>query len=170
MKNNDIKFDDWKTRDNLSFQRRKKGYIIVSLVLILSLVLSIVETFFELAAIVAVVIILIAFVTVYIEWLKVKNNHLIIKSNQIEITNRFKKTVIYPINLNELFLELSHSLNYRSGGIVMKFYDSQNKLIVKYEDMLNKTSPFGYEKTDWERAMESLGIKIIDNQELIKKN
>ena len=52
----------------------------------------------------------------------------------------------------------------------MKFYDSQNNLIFKYEDMLNKASPFGCEKTNWEKSLESLGVKIIDNEEIIKNN
>ncbi len=170
MTNSNILFDDWETRQEFSFKRRKKKYIICSFFVGFSLVVSILVMFFELAAIVAVVISLIVFIIVYLEWLKIKNNHLIIKKNQIEITNRYNKTVIYELDINELVLELRHSLNYRSGGIIMKFYDSQNNLIFKYEDMLNKASPFVCEKTNWEKSLESLGAKIIDNEEIIKNN
>lgn len=65
-------------------------------------------------------------------------------------------------------LELRHSFNRRSGGIIMKFYDSKGNLICKYEDMLNRAAPWGFEKTSWERSIEGLGIKIIDAEGIIK--
>lgn len=41
-------------------------------------------------------------------------------------------------------------------------------LICKYEDMLNKAAPWGFEKTSWERSIEGLDIKIIDAEGIIK--
>ena len=168
MLNNSILFDDWQMRRDGVLKYRKRAYTIsLFCISILFLVLS-VGVFFELALMIPLVHALIAITVVFLEWQKVKNNHLIIKSNQIAITNRFNKTTIYKIHIHELTLELRHSFNRRSGGIILKFYDSKGNLICKYEDMLNTAAPWGLEKTKWEKSLEGLGIVIIDTSGIIK--
>ena len=168
MLNNSILFDDWQMRRDGVLKYRTRAYTIsLFCISILFLVLS-VGVFFELALMIPLVLALIAITVVFLEWQKVKNNHLIIKSNQIAITNRFNKTTIYKIHIHELTLELRHSFNRRSGGIILKFYDSKGNLICKYEDMLNTAAPWGLEKTKWEKSLEGLGIVIIDTSGIIK--
>ena len=129
---------------------------------------SLIGVIFEVEILVFMFISLIVFACVNLEWLKIKNSHLIIKSNQIIVTNRFKKTTAFNIDLNNLVIQLSHSFNLRSGGIVMKFYDMNNNLICKYEDMLNFAAPLGEKNTYWEQAILALNVKIIDDFEIIK--
>ena len=129
---------------------------------------SLIGVIFEVEILVFMFISLIVFACVNLEWLKIKNSHLIIKSNQIIVTNRFKKTTAFNIDLNNLVIKLSHSFNLRSGGIVMKFYDMNNNLICKYEDMLNFAAPLGEKNTCWEQAILALNVKIIDDFEIIK--
>ena len=50
----------------------------------------------------------------------------------------------------------------------MKFYDAKGNLICKYEDLFNRTAPWGFEKTNWEKSIEGLGIEIIDASGIIK--
>ena len=165
----DILFDDWKLRHENAFKNRKREYIVVSILLGILLFLSIAALFFEFYLLILLPIVLISILSGWLEWLKIKNNHLIIQNNQIEITDKFNKTRVYEINIKELVIELKHSYN-RSGGIIMKFYDSQHNLICKYEDMLNHAAFLGFEKTNWEIALKALGVPIIDNEEIIKNN
>ena len=168
MLNNNVLFDDWQTRCDGALKRRRGEYTICLICISILFLVSCVGAFFELAVIVFFVISLITLTVLLLEWQKVNNNHLVIKCNQIEITNRFHKTTVYKIHIHELTLELRHSFNRRSGGIIMKFYDSKGNLICKYEDMLNRAAPWGFEKTSWERSIEGLGIKIIDAEGIIK--
>ena len=73
------------------------------------MLVSLIGIFFELGMLVLLFISLIVFANVYLEWLKIKNSHLIIKSNQIMVTNRFNKITVYNINLNNLVIKLCHS-------------------------------------------------------------
>ena len=50
----------------------------------------------------------------------------------------------------------------------MKFYDAKGNLICKYEDLFNRTAPWRFEKTNWEKSIEGLGIEIIDASGIIK--
>ena len=163
-----ILFDDWQTRNDDALKQRRGAYTFCLICLSILFLCSGVGAFFELALIAPLVLSCIALIAVLLEWKKVKNNHLVIKSNRLEITNRFNQTKIYKIHIDELTLELRPSFNKRSGGILMKFYDSKGNLFCKYEDMLNKTAPWGFEKTNWERSIEGLGIEIIDASGIIK--
>ena len=165
---NSILFDDWQTRYAGAYKYRRRAYILSLICTGILLLVSLIGLFFEWAFIVLLAFSLVVLMSSWLEWLKIKNNHLIIKPNQIEITNRFSKTTIYEISIDNLVLELRHSFNLRSGGIILKFYDSKNNFICKYEDMLNGAVPFGVPKSNWERSVESLGIKIIDNEWIIK--
>ncbi len=162
MPNTNILFDDWQTRCDGVLKQRRRAYTFSLISVSILFLASLVGVFFELAIIAPLVISLIALIVVLLEWLKLKDNHLVMKSNQIEITNRFNKTTIYKIHIHELTLDLRHSFNHRSGGIIMEFHDSKGNQICKYEDMLNRTAPWGFEKTSWERSLQGLGIKITD--------
>ena len=168
MENNCILFDDWATRYDTAFNHRKSAYILSLICPGFMLSASIIGLFFDWSLIVMLILSLIVLINVILEWLKIKNSHLVIRENQIEITNRFSKTTIYPINMENIVLELKHSFNRRSGGIIMKFYDSNANLICKYEDMLNSAAPFGVTQTNWEKAITTLGLRIKDPGEIIK--
>ncbi|MBR6800165.1 MAG: hypothetical protein IKM61_00235 [Eubacteriaceae bacterium] len=170
MNNNNetILFDDRRVRTAGAFERRKRDYRICQTSLFILIVISAVCAFLDpYAAIFLLPFALFSYLSVFLEWLKVKNNHLIIRSDRIEITDRFNKTTTCKINLEELILELQQP-NARGRGILMKFYDSKHNLICQYEDMLNFAAPYGQEKTAWERSIEDSGIKIIDNGYVIK--
>lgn len=168
MFNNNILFDDWQTRCDDVLKHRRWAYtfcLIFFNILFLGLVIG---AFFKLYLVVPLVLSFISLIAVLLEWMKVKNNHLVIKSNQLEITNRFNKTKIYKIHIYELSLVLKPPFYQRGGGIIMKFYDAKGNLICKYEDMFNRAAPWGFEKTNWEKSIEGLGIEIIDASGIIK--
>ena len=167
MENKCILFDDWAVRSEAAFRNRKKVYFFCFACISFIIAVSVVGVFFELGLAVVFGISLAVLTSVTFEWLKVKYNHLIIRENQIEITNRFNRTTIYPINISGIFLELKRSLN-RGGGIVMKFYNLKGNLICKYEDMLNEASFFGAEQSDWEKRITALGIQIKDPEQIFK--
>ena len=170
MDSKNILFDDWTTRCDGALKFRKRRYVVGMICTSLLMLVSLIGIFFELGMLVLLFISLIVFADVYLEWLKIKNSHLIIKSNQIIVTNRFNKTTVYNVDLNNLVIKLRHSFNFRSGGIVMKFYDTNNNFICKYEDMLNSAAQLGDTNTTWEKAVLALNIKIIDDFEIIKNN
>ncbi len=168
MEDNIILFDDWKTRHSDVLKNRKKEYMITLIALIFVVLISIIGLFFHWGLIIFLIINLIGMVSIYIEWLKVKNNHLIIENNRIMITNKFNKTYSYDINFDDIILKIKLSFNIRSGGIILEFHDKLGKLICKYKDMLNYASSLGDKKTLWEEKILSLGIKVVDEQEIIK--
>ena len=163
-----ILFNDWETRIPGAIKYRKKNYILSLLCTSVLFVMSIIGCIFYWEVIVFLLISAIVFIDVILEWLKIKNNHLIIKNNQIEITNRFNKIKIYKINIDNVILKIRSSFNRRSGGIIMIFLNQDNRQICKYEDMLNGASPLGDKKTLWEEKILSLGIKVVDEQEILK--
>ena len=167
MNNDNIKFDDWITRYPKALEKRRKDYIICEIPLISMCLFSTIFMFFEFAFVVVLILFIIVTVVVYLEWLKVKNNHLVIRTNQIEITNRFSKKVIYNIDYNNLKIKLERSCK-RGGGILLSFYDSNFNYITRYEDMLNYPTPYGEKRNCWEETIKTLGLEIIDNSEIIK--
>ena len=50
----------------------------------------------------------------------------------------------------------------------MKFYNTNGKLVCKYEDMINTAAPWGQEQTNWEKGLKGLNIKITDVERIIK--
>ena len=165
---NNILFDDWEVRREGCFNRRKKDYNIASVCNGVLCLFSVIGIIFHWGYFVPLALSSIAYLVIWLEWLKIKNNHLVIRSNQIEVTNRFNKTAIYKIQVNELTIELRHSFYARSGGIILLFCNKDMRTIFKYEDMLNYAAPYGFEKTNWEKGIEKLGVKIIDRTEIIK--
>ena len=165
---NNILFDDWEVRREGNFNRRKKAYNIASVCIGVLCLFSVIGMTFHWFCAISLVLSSIIYLFIWLEWLKIKNNHLVIRSNQIEVTNRFNKTAIYKIQIDELTIELRHSFNARSGGIILLFCDKDMRTIIKYEDMLNHAALYGFEKTNWEKGLEKLGVKIIDQTEIIK--
>ena len=165
---NNILFDDWKVRQEGIFNRRKKDYNIGFICVGVLWLFSVVGMMFHWSVAIFLVLSSITYLFIWLEWLKIKNNHLVIRSNQIEVTNRFNKTAIYKVQINELAIELRRSFNARSGGIILLFCDKDMHTIIKYEDMLNHAALYGLEKTNWEKGLEKLGVKIIDQTEIIK--
>ena len=163
-----ILFDDWATRSDGLFNARKLAYVACIICVTLLLIISTIGVFFEWGMIVMLVISLIVIISLILEWLKVKHNHLIIRENQIEITNRFHKNTVYQIKINNIRLELRHAFDRRSGGIIMKFFDLDGNLICKYEDMINHPAPYGATPSDWEKSLWALGIDIRDPQNIIE--
>ena len=164
----EILFDDWETRDVKAVNFNRKMHVFVTIFSLILLLSSIIFLFFIWEFVLLLILSLIVFITNKLEWLKIKNNHIVIKKDYIVITNRFNKSKLYSIDFPNITLELKHSFDYRSGGIILKFYDCNNNLICKYEDMINRASPFGFQESKWERQIKSLGIKIIDPSEIIK--
>ena len=165
---NNILFDDWKVRQEGIFNRRKKDYNIGFICVGVLWLFSVVGMIFHWSVAIFLVLSSITYLFIWLEWLKIKNNHLVIRSNQIEVTNRFNKTAIYKVQINELAIELRRSFNPRSGGIILLFCDKDMRTIIKYEDMLNHAALYGFEKTNWEKGLENLGVEIIDPTEIIK--
>ena len=163
-----ILFDDWKVRREGVFDRRKEEYTISFICVGVLWLFSVVGMIFHWSLAILLVLPSITHLFVWLEWLKIKNNHLVIRSDQIEVTNRFNKTAIYKVQINELTIELRPSFNVRSGGIILLFRDKDMRTIIKYEDMLNHAAMYGFEKTDWEKGLEKLGVKIIDRTEINK--
>lgn len=161
-----ILFNDWETRIPGAIKYRKNNYILSLLCTSVLFVMSIIGCIFYWEVIVLLLITAIVFIAVIFEWLKIKNNHLIIKNNQIEITNRFNKTKIYKISIDNVILEIRSSFNRRSGGIVMIFLNQDNHQICKYEDMLNGASQLGAKKIYGKKKFYHLELKLLMNKKL----
>ena len=86
-------------------------------------------------------------------------------TDSIYVTNRFNNTNEYKVNYKDCILEIKKSAK-RGGGIWMKFYDKNNTLLVKYEDMLNTPTMYGGKLLPWGEAIKSLEIQLIDNGNL----
>ena len=168
MDNSNVLFDDWAVRNKQVYISRRKTYQIVISIFLVFWLFFLVLTIWEWAAVFALPVWTLVITTIFGEWLKVKNNHLVIKTDKIEITNRAKKTTIYHTDISELSLVLAHSFDRRSGGIIMKFYNTNGKLVCKYEDMINTGAPWGQEQTNWEKGLRGLNIKITDVEGIIK--
>ena len=168
MDNSNVLFDDWAVRNKQVYISRRKTYQIVISIFLVFWLFFLVLTIWEWAAVFALPVWTLVIATIFGEWLKVKNNHLVIKTDKIEITNRVNKTTIYHTDIGALSLVLAHSFNRRSGGIIMKFYNTNGKLVCKYEDMINTAAPWGQEQTNWEKGLKELNIKITDAEGIIK--
>lgn len=168
MNHSSVLFDDWAVRSEQAYNSRRRSYLIVMSMLLAFWLLFLVLTIWEWEVVFVLPVWSLVIATVFLEWLKIKNNHLVIKTDKIEITNRFNKTRIYNIHIHELSLKLTPAFDRRSGGIVMKFYNANGKLTCKYEDMINSAAPWGCEQTIWEKSLKGLGIRIIDVTGIIK--
>ena len=65
-------------------------------------------------------------------------------------------------------VQLEGETFYTATGLPFIYKVIDDHQICKYEDMLNVASPLGDKKTLWEEKILSLGIKVVDEQEIIK--
>ena len=161
-------FDDWDFRPTSLMKNRKKDYIICLIPIIILFIASVIATIFEWYLCIFIILSLLALISIWLEWLKLKNNHLQITKDTIYITNRFNKIKEYVVDYKECKLELKESVK-RGGGIWLRFLDKNNKLICKYEDMINSPTMYGGKLLPWGQALKSLGITIIDKNEIFNR-
>ena len=145
----------------------RKDYRLCFVFLLVFLIASIVGLFFSIYIVFMLFLAIYANVALLFQYLKIKNNHLVITTDSIYVTNRFNKTKEYKVNYKDCILEIKQSVK-RGGGIWMKFYDKNNTLLVKYEDMLNAPTMYGGKLLPWGEAIKSLGIQLIDKGNLFK--
>lgn len=155
-----IVFDDWRYRNEMGLNYRKKDYKLSLVIMTVFSVITIIGMFISLYAIFFFILALLADTAVMLDYLKFKNHHLIITTEAIYITNLFKKEKEYIINYKNLLLEIKKSAK-RGGGLWLKFY-KDGKLLFKYEDMLNFPISCGDKLTDLGIAIKSLNIPVKD--------
>ena len=160
-------FDDWLLRSEKVYNSRCKEYKFVFVFVLIALTLSLVLTIIYWHPVVFLLLFLLSLIAGVFEWLKIKNNHLRIYEGVICITDRFGREKSYTVDYKSCTLVLKKSAN-RSGGIWLLFYDKEQKLICKYEDMINHASYYGAVPTDWEQAVMDLQIKIVDEGCILK--
>ena len=161
----EIVFDDWMYRHPNSLKQRRIDYFLCAIPLCILTLVSIIGVFFTLYAGLFLLLAIWSDVVVLLEYLKVKNNHLIITKEAIYITNKFNMTNEYLLDYKECSLEIRKSLK-RGGGIWLKFYDKNGKFLLKYEDMLNSPTMYGGKLLPWGEAIKSLQIPIVDKNNL----
>ena len=131
-----VLFDDWKTREPKALKRVKIAYIICLVLMSICLVVCMcIPNLFE--KIISILVWASIILMILMKFLKVKNNHLIIRTNQIRITNRFNKTSVYKIDYKNLIIQLEHSYRPKTHMIIMKFLDNNGNFIALYEDVVN---------------------------------
>ena len=160
--NNQVVFDDWIYRPKNILTSIKKDYFLCFIPIWMFTLISFVSVLFEIYLIFIFALAIFANIVLVFQYLKIKNNHLVITDNSIYVTNRFNKTKKYDINYKECVLEIKKSIK-RSGGIWMKLYDKNKKLLLKYEDMINTPTMYGGKLLPFGVAIKLLEIPIIDN-------
>ena len=160
-------FDDWALREENAFRSRRTAYIVVMSILLVGLALVFVLTLIYWYPLLYFVILLFSLGCVLLEWLKVKNHHLRIYENAIHITDRFGREKTYSVDYQACTLVLKKSVQ-RGGGIWLRFFDCNKKLICAYEDMLNHATYYGGTPTAWEQAVMELKMQIIDENYILK--
>ena len=160
-----IVFDDWLYRSPNVAKNRRKDYLLCCILIWILELMSIVGLFFSVYACFALLLAIGTNIVLLFEYWKVKNNHLIITKEAIYITNKFKKTRKYLLDYKVCSLEIQRSVK-RGGGIWLKFYDKNGKLLLKYEDMLNNPTMYGGKLLPWGEAIKSLQIPVIDKNDL----
>lgn len=172
-----VVFDDWTVRDLIHYKTRCKEYRCIFLIVNASFIVIIPGAFLAFfysadvffAVLPFSLIMFITTIVLYLEWSRLKNNHLIIKPMSIEITNLFNKVSVYEVNYKDCTLEIDK--NYSRGrGILLTFIDRDGKKICTYEDTINTASYLGDPLTDWEKALISLGIPLVDKSYIFKNN
>lgn len=160
-------FDDWAVRNEQVSISRQKGYrFILSFFLALLLFFLVLTAFYWYMILVFSVFCLV-FVTLFLEWLKVKNHHLRIYEDKICIVDRFGREKVYPVEYRCCTLVLKVPAT-RSGGVRLLFYDREKRKICKYEDMINWGAFYGATPTAWEQALMELPMTIVDKGWILK--
>jgi hypothetical protein len=160
-------FDDWLLRNEQAYNSRCRAYKFISVFSLIVLLITLVLTFLYWDPVVFLLLFLLNLAVVSLEWLKIKNHHLRIYENTICITDRFGREKSYTVDYKSCTLALKKSAS-RSGGIWLLFYDKEQKLICKYEDMINHASYYGAVPTDWEQAVMDLQIPVADEGWILK--
>lgn len=159
-------FDDWAVRNEQVFISRRKGYRFVLCFFLVLLLFFLVLTAFYWYLIVVFAVWSLAFITIFLEWLKVKNHHLRIFEDKICLADRFGREKVYPVECRNCTLVLKGPTG-RSGGIKLLFYDRNKKKICKYEDMINGWTVYG-ESAAWEQAVLALPMTVVDQGFILK--
>lgn len=162
-----VLFDDWLVRNEKLIKSKLKIYHILLASLAIINAAVIIMTIFYWQIIIAELLFLITLICVLCEYLKVKNNHLIIYENKIKIINRFHKEKTIDLIPNQYSITLKYGIN-RGSGLFLIFKDQDGKVITKYEDMMNYPSPYQEAKTEWEIKIKEIGCIINDPNEIIK--
>lgn len=157
-----IVFDDWNYRTKEVINHRKKDFNLLFVLLGIFTFITIAGMFLSLYVILFLFLAVIADIALLLEYLKVKNNHLVITTESVYITNLFNKEKEYIVDYKTLSLKIKQSVK-RGGGLWLKFYD-KDKMLFKYEDMLNFPVSCGDKLTDWGKAIKSLEISIKDRR------
>ena len=99
-KNIEVVFDDWNYRIEMVIKQRKKDYKLLFILVGIFTFITILGMFFSIYVILFSALAVIALITLLLEYLKVMNNHLIITTEAIYITNLFKKEKEYFIDIS----------------------------------------------------------------------
>ena len=158
----DVVFDDWNYRTKESINNIKNDFKLLFIIFGIFTFITLVGMFFSIYVMLFFAIAFIADITILIEYLKILNNHLVITFDAIYITNFFNKTKKYIMDYKTLSLEIKQSVK-RGGGMWLKFFEN-DKLLFKYEDMLNFPVSCGDKLTEWAKAIKSLKIPIKDKK------
>lgn len=168
-------FDDWIVRNPTYYKSRIKELkfliymlLVVDVFVCVLFIFSLFEEFWY-AFIPWIVIFLFTTIMLYLNWLNIKNRHLIIKPTSIEITNCFNKTITYNVNYKECSIELENDyLVFRS--IKLTFIDAYGSKVCRYGDLINHPSYLGTPLNDWEKTLASLGVPLVDKSCVFKNN
>lgn len=137
-----IVFDDWLYRPKALIKQKKAEYLVFFILLWILFLASVIGMLFSLYSLLFLSLSICANIGLMLEYLKIRNHHLVITDQAIYMTNRFNKTKKYLLNYKDCSLEIKESVK-RGGGIWMKFYDPKGTLLLKYEDMLNTPTMYG---------------------------
>lgn len=160
-------FDDWAVRSEKAFASRRRDYRVVFALLIVIWLGFLVVSIFYWYAILAFAMWCLVIVTIYLEWLKVKNHHLRIFESKICIVDRFGREKVYPVEYRNCTLVLKGPAG-RSGGVRLLFIDNNKRKICQYEDMLNYGAFYGAPLTAWEQAVMELPMTLVDEGSILK--
>ncbi len=160
-------FDDWVVRNETAYGSRRRTYQIILALFLLFCVTFLILSLFYWYCILAFAVWSLVIVTIYLEWLKVKNHHLRILEDKICIVDRFGRQKIYPAECRSCTVVLKRPA-YRSGGIRLLFLDQNKRKICMYEDMINHGSYDGVPPTAWEQAIMALPMTVVDKGYLLK--
>jgi len=162
-----IVFDDWLYRSENAIKRRKKEYFICLIPVCILNLMCLIGLFFSLCVLVVFVLAIWVDIVLLLEYLKIKNQHLVITEQAIYVTDRFHITKKYLLDYKDCSLELRQSVK-RGGGIWLKFYNKNGKLLLKYEDMLNRPARYDGKILPLGEAIKSLQIPLIDKNDLFR--
>lgn len=162
-----IVFDDWLYRPEDAIKRRKKAYFICFIPVCILNLMCLIGLFFSLYVLFCFALAIWVDIVWLLEYLKIKNQHLVITEHAIYVTDRFHVTKKYLLDYKDCSLELKQSVK-RGGGVWLKFYDKNGQLLLKYEDMLNRPARYDGKILPFGEAIKSLQIPLADKDDLFR--